>query len=140
MELRREFSAWKELCSAVGAHTGACHVFKSPMSVLLDIYICVCVCKICCWCYFDKYSYFVLSASLATWRISGRSPGEIVEDALFVCLFFWYQLCCIPLCYWRYFDMGLHVLIFHCELRWYTQCERIGGVAYQYRCLFWVCK
>ena len=26
--------------------------------------------------------------------------------------------------------MGLHVLIFHCELRWYTQCERIGGVAY----------
>ena len=44
MELRREFSAWKELCSAVGAHTGACHVFKSPMSVLLDIYIYICVC------------------------------------------------------------------------------------------------
>ena len=41
MKLRREISAWKELCSAVGAHTAACHVFKSPISVLP--YICVCV-------------------------------------------------------------------------------------------------
>ena len=136
MELRREISAWKELCSAVGAHTAACHVFKSPISVLP--YICVCV----------RYVVgAILTNTAVLFCLPSLQLGEFLGGLLvrlwkMLCLFdfFLYQLCCIPLYYWRYFDMGLHVLIFHCELRWYTQCEWIGGVAYQCRCLFWVCK